>query len=111
MRDCTALAEHAVIAHLRLSESGFGTPADRQRIAELEERLERSIKKARVGEFDGHEFGEGECIWYMYGPDADALYGTVEGIIREAATQAGSFVVKRRGAADDPNAKEEKIQL
>src|SRR5438093_391125 len=37
VRDCTALAEHAVIAHLRLSESGFGTPADRQRIAELEE--------------------------------------------------------------------------
>ena len=111
MRDCTALAEHAVIAHLRLSESGFGTSADRQRIAELEERLERSIKKARVGEFDGHEFGEGECIWYMYGPDADVLYRIVEGIIREAATQAGSFVVKRRGAADDPNAKEEKIQL
>ena len=111
MRDCTALAEQPVIAHLRLSESGFGTTGDRQRIAELEERLERSMKKARAGEFDGHEFGEGECIWYMYGPDADALYRTVEGIIREAATQAGSFVVKRRGAADDPNAKEEKIQL
>ena len=105
------MAEHAVIVHLRLSESGFGTPADRQRIAKLEERLEGSIKKARAGEFDGHEFGEGECIWYMYGPDADTLYRTVEGIIREAATQAGSFVVKRRGAADDPNAKEEKVQL
>jgi len=43
----------------------------------------------RVGEFDGNEFGEGECVWYMYGPDADALYRAVEGIIREAATQAG----------------------
>ena len=68
-------------------------------------------KNARAGEFDGNEFGEGECVWYMYGPDAAVLYGTVEGIVREAATQAGSFVVKRRGAADDPNAKEEKIQL
>jgi Family of unknown function (DUF695) len=105
------LAEHAVIAHIRLSESGFGTPAERQRLAEFEDRLEKSIKKARVGEFDGNEFGEGECVWYMYGPDADALYRVVEAIIREAASQAGSFVVKRRGAADDPNAKEETIQL
>ena len=105
------LAEHAVIVHLRLSESGFGTAAERQRLADLEKRVERSIKKARVGEFDGNEFGGGECIWYMYGPDADALYRTVEGTIREAATQAGSFVVKRRGAADDPNAKDEKILL
>src|SRR5207247_6096121 len=54
------LAEHAVIVHLRLSESGFGTAAERQRLADLEKRVERSIKKARVGEFDGNEFGEGE---------------------------------------------------
>ena len=87
MRDCTALAEHAVIVHLRLSQSGFGSSAERQRLAELEKRLDRSIKNARAGEFDGNEF------------------------VREAATQAGSFVVKRRGAADDPNAKDEKIQL
>jgi hypothetical protein len=105
------LAEHAVIAHLRLSESGFGTAEERQRLAKLEERLERSIKKARAGEFDGNEFGGGECVWYMYGPDAEALFRAVEEIIREAATQPGSFVVKRRGAADDPNAKEEKIPL
>ena len=105
------LAERAVIVHLRLSESGFGTPEERQRLAKLEERLEGSIKKARAGEFDGNEFGDGECVWYMYGPDADVLYRAVEGVIREAATQAGSFVLKRRGAADDPKAKEEKIEL
>jgi hypothetical protein len=46
----------------------------------------------------------------MYGPDADALWGAVEPIVR-AAAQAGSFVVKRRGAAGDPNAKEERIEL
>ena len=99
-----------MIAHLRLSAGGFGTPTERQQFMELEQRLEQSIKKARVGEFDGNEFGDGECVWYMYGPDADALWGAVEPIVR-AAAQAGSFVVKRRGAAGDPNAKEERIEL
>jgi hypothetical protein len=105
------LAEHAVIAHLRLSAGGFGTPTERQRLMELEHRLEQSIKKAGVGEFDGNEFGDGECVWYMYGPDAEALYSAVQPIVREAATQAGSFVVKRRGAPGDPDAKEERIEL
>jgi len=105
------VAEHAVIAHLRLSDAGFGTPVERQRLMEFEGRLEESIKKAGAGEFDGNEFGNGECVWYMYGPDADALYRAVEPIIREAMTQAGSFVVKRRGAPGDPAAKEETIQL
>ena len=105
------LAEHAVIAHLRLQEGGFGTTNERQRLMKLEQRIEQSIKKAGVGEFDGDEFGDGECVWYMYGPDAEALYRAVEPIVREAATQAGSFVVKRRGDPGDPNAKEERIEL
>jgi hypothetical protein len=105
------MAEHAVIAHLRLSSGGLGTPAERQRLLELEGKLEKSIKKAGAGEFDGNEFGVGECVWYMYGPDAEALYGAVEGIIREAATVTGSFVLKRRGAPGDPNANEERVQL
>jgi hypothetical protein len=100
-----------VIAHLRLSGAGFGTPTEREQLMELEQRLEQSIKKAGVGEFDGNEFGDGECVWYMYGPDADALYRAVEPILREAATQAGSFVVKRRGAPGDPSAKEERVEL
>jgi hypothetical protein len=105
------VAEQAVIAHLRLSSGGFGTPAERQRLMEFEDRLEESIKKAGAGEFDGNEFGDGECVWYMYGPDADALYRAVEGIIREAAALPGSFVVKRRGAPGDPSAKEDKVEL
>jgi hypothetical protein len=47
----------------------------------------------------------------MCGPDADVLYRAVEPIIRAAAPRTSSFVVKRRGAPDDPDAKEETIQL
>jgi hypothetical protein len=61
--------------------------------------------------FDGNEFGDGECVWYMYGPDVDAFFEAVEPVIREAKPRPGSFVVKCRGAPGDPDAKEERIQL
>jgi hypothetical protein len=105
------MAEEAVIAHLKLSNLGFGTPAERQQLMSLEPRLEQTIRDAHAGVFDGNEFGGGECVFYMYGPDAEVLYRAVEPIIRAAAPRTSSFVVKRRGAPDDPDAKEETIQL
>jgi hypothetical protein len=105
------MADQAVIAHVKLSDTGFGTPAERQQLMSFEPRLEAAIKAAAAGIFDGDEFGGGECVWYMYGPDADALFRAVEPIIREAATRPGSFVVKRRGAPGDPRASEETVTL
>jgi hypothetical protein len=105
------VAEHALIAHLKLSDAGFGTPAERQDFMSLESKLEAALTGSGAGRFDGNEFGDGECVWYMYGPDADALFEAAEPIIREARPRPGSFVVKRRGAPGDPEAKEETIQL
>ena len=105
------MAEHALIAHLKLSDAGFGTPAERQDFMSLESKLEAALKTSGAGVFDGNEFGDGECVWYMYGPDADALFRAAEPVIREARPRPGSFVVKRRGAPGDPDAKEETIQL
>lgn len=102
------MADQAVIAHLKLSDAGFGTPAERQDLMALEPRLQEAIKTAGVGTFDGDEFG-GECVWYMYGPDADALFRAVEPIIREAVKRPGSFIVKRSGELGA--AKEETAQL
>ena len=50
----------------------------------LEPKLEAALKASGVGLFDGNEFGDGECVWYMYGPDADALFREAEPVIREA---------------------------
>ena len=105
------MAEHALIAHLKLSDSGFGTPAERQDFISLEPRLEAALKASGAGMFDGNEFGDGECVWYMYGADADALFQAAEPVIREAKPRPGSFVVKRRGAAGHPETKKETIQL
>ncbi len=105
------MAEHALIAHFKLSDAGFGTPAERQDFIALEPKLEAALKASGAGLFDGNEFGDGECVWYLYGPDADALFRVAEPIIREGRPRPGSFVVKRRGAPGDPEAKEETVQL
>jgi hypothetical protein len=105
------VAEHALIVHFKLSDAGFGTPAERQEFMSLESRLEAALKASGAGMFDGNEFGDGECVWYMYGPDADALFQAAEPVIREARPRPGSFVLKRRGAPGDAGAREETIQL
>ena len=103
------MADHAVIAHLKLSDAGFGTPAERQHFMSFEPRIDETLRQSGAGVFDGNEFGDGECVWYMYGPDADAVFAAVEEIVREARPRDGSFVIKRRGPPGQ--ATEEKISL
>ena len=66
---------------------------------------------AGPGEFDGDEFGGGECTLYMYGPDADRLFGAVEEELRSSEHAGGGFAVKRYGAAGDPSAREIRVDL
>ena len=44
---------HAVIVHLPLSDTGFGTAQDRRAIYALEDRLTGALEQSGVGEFDG----------------------------------------------------------
>ena len=64
-----------------------------------------------AGELDGNEFGQGECVIYMYGPDADVLYGAIEPAMTRSSHAQGGFVIKRYGKASDSNAREVRIQL
>lgn len=103
--------EHAVIAHLKLSDHQFGAGDERDSIHALSSRLEECIAKADAGEFDGDEFGAGECTLYMYGRDADRLFAAVERELRASPHASGGFVIKRYGAAGDPSAREVRIEL
>jgi hypothetical protein len=69
--------EHAVIVHIAMSGE-FGAAAEVRAIRRLERRLEKAIRRARVGEFDGDEFGMGEAVLYMYGPSKDQLWAAIE---------------------------------
>ena len=104
-------SEHAVLVHLRLSDDRFGTRQEMDAIHALSDRLEARILEAKVGEFDGDEFGEGECTLYMYGPDADALFSAIEGELRTSPLSRGAWVIKRYGAADDSTAKQIRLNL
>ena len=57
--------EQAVIAHLQLSDSSFGSRAERDAFFALEEHISAAIEDAIAGEFDGDLFGQGECVLYM----------------------------------------------
>lgn len=100
--------EHAVLLHFRL-ESTWPSTQEVDRYHALEERLEEAVKDARAGELDGDEFGEGECVVFLYGPDAEALWKAVMPVLEKEPFPKGSFAIKRFGGPDC--GQEERINL
>lgn len=103
--------KHAVLVHLRLSNDAFGTREEMQSIHALSDRLEAKIIDAQAGEFDGDEFGQGECVLFMYGPNADTLFAAIESELRASPLSRGGWAIKRYGPADDATAEEVRIEL
>jgi hypothetical protein len=101
--------EQAVIVHLRLSDGRFGSSEEGESLYALEDQLKRAIEDASAGEFDGDEFGEGECVLFMYGPDADRLFEAVEPLLKTTPAAAGGYAIKRYGEAGDPNASQVRV--
>jgi hypothetical protein len=102
--------QHAVITHLPLSDDEFGTEDERERVFELEDRIIDAVA-ALGGEHDGHEFGEGEAVLYTYGPGADALFDAVRASLGGFPVRPGAYAIKRYGRAEDPAAREERVEL
>lgn len=90
-------AEHAVIVHFNYGST------DLQPLFALEEKLERTISSAGVGEFDGNEIATdgSDGYLYMYGPDADKLFETVRPALESATFMKGAVVKKRYGPPED----------
>lgn len=73
--------EQAVLVHL----DGSSLPDEvyeRYDLATLEHQLLEAIESASVGEFDGHEFRSNHVVLFMYGPNAEKLFTTIEPILR-----------------------------
>lgn len=103
-----ALAEEAVIVHFPLSSSQMGTKQELDQIFKLETLLETAIIRNKAGEFDGNEIGQGECVLFMYGPDAKLLYKAISGVLENSLLVKGGIVRIRFGP---PGSKEEKVKL
>jgi hypothetical protein len=92
------MPEHAVIVHF-----DYGS-TDLDPLFELENELEEAIAAAGVGEYDGNEVAVNgtDGFMYMYGPDADALFGVIRPILTRTNTVRNAVATLRYGpAADD----------
>ena len=91
--------DHAVIVHFGMSDDEFGSEAERATLGDLGDRLADVVARAGVGEFDGDEFGNGEAVLYLYGPDHEQLWRIVEPEVL-ASTVRPSFALLRPGGPD-----------
>lgn len=99
--------EHAVIVYF----DNYGS-TDLTRLFEVEDRLEKAIENAGVGEYDGNEIcvdGTDGTLW-MYGPDADALFETIKPILFEIDWFKESKILLRYGPPED-GVRERRIKL
>jgi hypothetical protein len=89
--------EHAVLVHF-----AYGS-TDLSRLFALEDRLEKAIAGAGVGELDGNEVAAdgSEGSLYMYGFDADALFVVVRPILEATDFMRGARVQLRYGPPAD----------
>ena len=105
------VAEHSVILCMKLSDGEFGTAEEGEGVFELEGRLAGALEDSGTGEFDGDEFEQGQCRLFMYGPDADRLFETVEDVVRSSEIAKGGYVIKKYGQTTDKDAPEVRVEL
>jgi hypothetical protein len=91
----------AVLVWIKLSDEGFGSSEESERLYDLEDRLEELLDGSNVGELDGDEIGMGFWTLYSYGPDANALWDAIQPTLREYNPPAGSYVEKLHRGPDD----------
>ena len=91
------MSEQAVIVQFN-----YGSK-DLSRLFQLEDELEKAIGSAKVGVFDGDEVAVdgSDGSLYMYGPDADRLFGVIEPILKSSAFMRGARVTRRYGPPKD----------
>ncbi|MFA3840401.1 hypothetical protein [Streptomyces aureus] len=93
--------EQAVIAHYRLSDDEYGSPAEREAIYDAERLMTTAVEAAGVGEVDGNEFGGGEAVLYAYGADAEALFKVMEPTLRSLPFRPAHVVLRRESRETD----------
>lgn len=71
-----------VLLKLHLVGGEFGDKEERDEIFEFKEVLDDALGDDETGYVDGWDFGQSSCTIYIYGPDAEAAYATIEPIIK-----------------------------
>lgn len=74
----------------------------------LSDRLQETIERHGLGEYDGDERGPTETTLFMYGPDAERLFAGIESVLRAYPLCQNARVIVRRGR---PGAPERELRL
>jgi hypothetical protein len=104
------LSEHAVIVQLALGAEHFGDADARAMVRSLERDIRAALGSGSLGALDGNGFGGGEAVLYLYGPDADKLYGAIEAAVR-AVPLRPAHVILRYGDAGDSTVLQRRIEM
>jgi hypothetical protein len=99
--------EEAVIVHFDCPQPDWSAFLD------FERELEHAICAADIGEYDGNELATHgrDGSFYMYGPDADALFAIVRPRLLAASFLSNVVVTLRYGPVTDPGAREAVVRL
>jgi hypothetical protein len=91
------LSEHAVIVKFDYGSTDLGP------LFELEDQLEAVLEGSELGEYDGHEIAVdgSDGLLFLYGPDADALYGEIKKTLIESESIKNAVATLRYGPPED----------
>jgi len=106
----TLSSEHALIVSFDLENGAFGDENERNLINDVEDKLDAALSRSKAGEFDGNEYGDGECTMYMYGEDADLLLKIAEPILRVLPMRP-LRITQRFGSAQDFDAEKRESRI
>ena len=92
-----AANDHAVIVFFQYGST------DLARLFALEELIEQALARHHAGELDGNEVAAdgSDGHLYMYGPDADRLFGAIRPVLEGADFMHGARVTLRYGPPED----------
>jgi hypothetical protein len=80
--------EQEVEVHFSYGSTNF------QHLFALEDVLGHAVADGGVGHYEGHDVAEdgSDGYYYMYGPDAEAIYRAIEPVLRASSFMSGATV-------------------
>ena len=90
--------DQSVVISLRLSDTGFGTDAERARFVRFEDEISTALASSGLGFVAGHGFGDGTAELFLLGASADSLYALVEPVVKGFRPATGSSALLLYGS-------------
>jgi hypothetical protein len=100
-RSAPTSGQEWIAVHFKLSGGKFGTTDERDMAHAFSDKLASVIEESQAGIFDGDEFGAGEGVFFMYGPDANRLFDVVYPLLKTWEPLRGGYAIKRYGRRDN----------